>query len=251
MQSRRSGNPLWRLYEVFVMVFGLGLLAVICLLSIPLFLLLFITLPRRWHRAVSRRIIRWGFQAYLRTLHWVCQIRTDLHELDGLQDEGPLIIIANHPSLLDAVMLLSCSSKATCVLKASLLHNPLYGVGARMARYVSNENPRRMIEGACRELEHGAHFILFPEGGRSREFPISSLSGACILMSKKSQVPMQTVILEFSTPYLGKHWGLFTPPVLPLTIRARLGRRFAPPELTAQALTELETYFRSELPTKD
>lgn len=233
------------------MVFGLGLLALICLASIPLFLLLFVTLPRRWHRLVSRHIIRFGFRAYLWTLHWVCQIRTDLHELDGLQDEGPLIVIANHPSLLDAVMLLSCSPKATCVLKASLLANPLYGVGARMARYVSNEDPRRMIEGASRELQHGAHFILFPEGGRSREFPISPLSSACILMSKQSRAPIQTVILEFSTPYLGKHWGLFTPPILPLDIRARLGRRFEPPVVTAQALSELDSYFRSELPVRN
>ncbi len=247
MQTRRSGNPLWRLYEIFVMVFGLGLLALICLLSIPLFLPLYVVLPRRWHRPVSRHIVRYAFQAYLATLHWVCQIRTDLHELAGLQEEGPLIIIANHPSLLDAVMLLSCSPKGSCVLKASLLHNPLYGVGARMARYVSNEDPRRMIEGACRELQHGAHFILFPEGGRSRELPISSLSSACILLSKQSRVPIQTVILEFSTPYLGKHWGLFTPPVLPLTIRARLGRRFEPPEITAKALSELDSYFRDEL----
>lgn len=231
------------------MCFGLGLLAVICLGSVPLFLVLYFVLPRRWHRAVSRRIVRYGFRAYLGTLHLFCQIHCDLTELSDLDQEGPLIIIANHPSLLDAVMLLSCSNKATCVLKASLLNNPLYGVGARMARYVSNEDPRRMIEDGCRELEHGAHFILFPESGRSREFPLSELSSACILLSKQSQVPMQAVILEFSTPYLGKQWGLFNPPVLPLRIHARLGRRFDPPKVTAEALSELDAYFRSELRT--
>lgn len=247
MGQERSGNPLWRLYEVFVMVFGLGLLAVICLLSIPFFLLLYVALPRRWHKRVSRWFVRLGFRFYLATLHTVCQIRTDLSHLASLDRHEPLIVIANHPSLLDAVMLLSCLPDATCVLKASLLRNPLYGVGARMAGYVSNENARRMIEGACHELEQDAHFILFPEGGRSREFPISAFSSACILLSKQSQVPVQTVVLEFSTPYLGKHWGLFTPPVLPLQIRARLGRRFAPPEFTAQAVSELESYFQQEL----
>lgn len=229
------------------MVFGLGLLALICLLSIPLFLLLYIVLPRRWHKPVSRRLIRLAFQTYLAALRRICQVRVDWQDLATLQQDAPLIVIANHPSLLDAVLLLACLPNASCVLKAGLLNNPLFGVGARMAGYVSNAEPRRMIAASSRELQEGAHFILFPEGGRSRRVPLSPFSSACILLSKHSGIPMQAVIFEFSTPYLGKHWGLFTPPVLPLHIRVRVGRRFAPPEFTGQALAELEGYFRSEL----
>ncbi len=247
MTPRRSGNPLWRLYEVVAMCIGLGLLALICLHSIPLFALLYVALPRRWHKPVSRRLIRWGFRAYLAVLRGVCLVRLDTRELDTLGHDESLIVIANHPSLLDAVILLASLPNATCVLKASLLNNPLFGVGARMAGYVSNADPRQMVADSCRELQDGAHFILFPEGGRTRDFPLSPLGSACIVLSKQSGVPMQAVILEFSTPYLGKHWGLFTPPQLPLVIRARLGRRIAVPQLTAPALAELEAYFRSEL----
>jgi 1-acyl-sn-glycerol-3-phosphate acyltransferase len=229
------------------MCIGLGLLAVMCLLSIPLFALLYVALPRRWHKPVSRRLIRLGFRAYLAVLRGVCQVRLDTSDLAALGHDESLIVIANHPSLLDAVILLGCLPNATCVLKASLLNNPLFGVGARMAGYVSNAEPRQMIADSCRELQQGAHFVLFPEGGRTRAFPLSPLGSACIVLSKQSGVPMQAVILEFSTPYLGKHWGLFNPPVLPLLIRARLGRRFAPPQLTAPALAELESYFREEL----
>lgn len=247
MTHRRSGNPLWRGYEMFAMGFGLGLLVLICLLSIPLFALVYVALPRRRHKPVSRRVIRFGFRLYLRLLSSVCQVRLDLDALAVLDREEPLIVIANHPSLLDAVLLLASLPNASCVLKASLLRNPLLGVGARMAGYVSNEEPRRMITQACEELRHGAHVILFPEGTRSTDFPISPFGSACVVLAKHSRAPLQTVLLEFSTPYLGKRWGLLTPPVLPLHIRARLGRRFEPPELTALALTELEAYFRSEL----
>lgn len=251
MRQQRSGKLLWRLYEVFAMGFGLSLLALLCLLSIPVFLLLYVALPRRWHPRASRRLVRFGFRSYLALLRGICRVRIDLRELAALEHERPLIIIANHPSLLDAVLLLGSLPNASCVFKASLLRNPLFGVGARMAGYVSNEEARKMITEACHALQQGAHFILFPEGGRSREFPLSPFSSACILLSRQSQAPMQAVILEFSTPYLGKDWGLFTPPVLPLTIRARLGRRFEPPAVTAQALSELDSYFRSELPPKD
>lgn len=247
MKHRRSGKLLWRAYELFAMCFGLGLLALICLLCIPLFALLYVALPRRWHKPAARRLISHGFRVYLAALRGVCQVRLDLRDLDLLDQQQPLIIVANHPSLLDAVILLSRLPNASCVLKASLLNHPLFGVGARMAGYVSNAEPRQMIAGSGQELRQGAQFILFPEGGRTREFPLSPLSGACILLSKQSRVPMQAVILEFSTPYLGKRWGLFTPPVLPLTIRARLGRRFEPPVASGPALAELEAYFRTEL----
>lgn len=248
MQYRRSANPLWRLYEIMVMGTGLGLLALICLGSIPLFIVLFVLLPRRWHRSVSRQIISLGLRGYLWVLHWLCQIRTDLKALAPLRQERSLILIANHPSLLDAVMLLACFPNGTCVMKASLLNNPLYGVAARMAGYVSNAEPKKMIEDSCVELQQGAHFIIFPEGGRSREFPVSRFSSASLLLSRMSKTPLQSIVFEFSTPYLGKNWGLFTPPVLPLTIRARLGQRMEPAQAAEPgALAELEAYFRREL----
>jgi 1-acyl-sn-glycerol-3-phosphate acyltransferase len=248
MMDRALARLLWRGYEMLAMVVGLGLLALGCLHSIPLFALLYLVLPRRWHRPVSRRLIHWGFRLYLAALRTLCQVRLDLRELEPLRHgQAPLIVIANHPSLLDAVLLLSVLPNASCVLKAGLLHNPLFGVGARMAGYVSNEDPRQMIRDSTRSLHEGAQFILFPEGTRTTEFPLNPLSSACILLSKQSRVPLQTVILEFSTPYLGKHWGLLRPPALPLSICARLGRRFEPPEYTGEALSELERYFRQEL----
>jgi hypothetical protein len=58
---------------------------------------------------------------------------------------------------------------------------------------------------------------------------------------------VQTLIIEFSTPYLGKAWPLWRRPVLPLSCRIRLGRRFEPPADVAAFTAELEAYFRSEM----
>jgi 1-acyl-sn-glycerol-3-phosphate acyltransferase len=254
MQYQRSGGLLWRLYEVWVMFFGLGLFALICLGSIPLFLLLYVLLPRRWHRPASRALASGGFSAYLWVLDHACAIHVDASALRVLRHEPRLILIANHPSLLDAVILLGSFPNAACVLKDALRENPLYGVGARMAGYVSNRNAKAMIEDASRALRVGCHFVLFPEGGRTREFPLSPFSSACVLLSRHSGVDIQTVVLDFSSPYLGKNWGLFTPPVLPLKIHARLGPRVCAPlssvsssVTSAEASAELEALFRHEL----
>ena len=60
-------------------------------------------------------------------------------------------------------------------------------------------------------------------------------------------VPVQTVLIEFSTPYLGKAWPLFRRPQLPLSCRIRLGRRFEPPSNVQAFTAEIEAYFRAEL----
>lgn len=243
----RSRNPLWSAYEALVMVVGLGSFALLCIGAIPLFALYRLGLPRRSHRRAVRVTISRGFRGYLRMLGALCAIHSDTRELETLRSAGPLIIIANHPSLLDAVVLISRLPNATCIMKSGLLANPLYGFAARMAGYVSNADAERMLAHSRNELALGSSFVFFPEGGRSREFPVSRFSGACVLLSRLTKTPIQTVFLDFSSPYLGKRWGLFTPPVLPLRIRARLGRRFAPEEMHPAARGELERYFQAEV----
>jgi hypothetical protein len=66
------------------------------------------------------------------------------------------------------------------------------------------------------------------------------------LIANRSKIPVQTLLIEFSTPYLGKAWPLFRRPVLPLSCRIRLGRRFPPPSNVQAFSAELDTYFSSE-----
>jgi 1-acyl-sn-glycerol-3-phosphate acyltransferase len=236
------------------MSIGLGLFALICLGSVPIFVAMYFLVPKRHHRSYSRVLISWGFRAYLKTLSAVCGITAEATELRKLNDQR-LIIIANHPSLLDAVILFACFPCACCIIKASLLQNVLFGVGARMAGYISNQDAGTMMEQARQELDLGGQLIIFPESGRTRSFPISPFSTASSLISKMTDTPIQCVFLDFSTPYLGKDWGLFTPPVIPLKIDARIGDQIAPPSNATRACQELETYYRNEvraawIPTK-
>ena len=248
MTDRRpGGNPLWAVYETIAMVIGLGTLALICLGWLPFALLLRPLLPRRRAQAIGRGFIANGFRCYLRILEICCACRFDLGELDRLRDEGPLIVAANHPSLLDAVMIVSRLPNAVCVMKASLMDNLLFGAAARLARYIRNDAPLAMILNARQALQDGARLVIFPEGTRTGNFPLDPCSPSTGLIANRARVPVQTVLIEFTTPYLGKAWPLFRRPQLPLTCRIRLGRRFAPPT-DVQAFTgELEAYFRAEL----
>ena len=246
-ESRPGGTALWRAYEALAMAIGLGSLALLCLLWMPLATLLHLLVPRRAGRVLGRRCISFGFRVYLRILELLCGCRFDLAALDALRDERPLIVAANHPSLLDAVMIVSRLPDAVCVMKASLMDNLLFGSAARLARYIRNDPPLKMILAARDELSRGAQLVIFPEGTRTLDFPVDPCLPSVGLISSRSAVPVQTLLIEFSSPYLGKAWPLFRRPELPLHCRIRLGTRFDPPKNMEAFARELEASFRREL----
>lgn len=248
----RSDSLIWRLYEGLAMVLGLGALALLCVVWLP-FAALLLLLPARIGRPAARRVHSLAFRCYLAFLSAVCACQFDLAALDELQSQGPLVVVANHPSLLDAVMIISRMPNAVCIMKAALLGNPLFGLASRVAGYIPNVGPLEMVLHAREALEHGAQLLIFPEGSRTRNFPVDACSASAGVIAKASGMPVQAVLIECSTPYLGKRWPLWRPPQLPLSFRVVLGRRFGPfdsshPSEDAGTLThEMETYFRSEL----
>jgi 1-acyl-sn-glycerol-3-phosphate acyltransferase len=233
-------------YEYIAMALGLGVLAFVCFWGLP-FALCFLILPGKWRIPLGRRTIATSFTAYLWFLRVFCLVRLDCSALDKLQLDRPLIVVANHPSLLDAVILLSRLPRATCVMKATLKGNPLFGPVARFSGYISNENPLKLIKQSCDELADGAHLVIFPEGTRTLEFPVNAFGQTAALIAQRSSVPIQTLLIHFSSPYLGKNWPLFRKPTLPLRITVQLGQRFAASDNKEMLTQKLETYYRQHL----
>ncbi|MBI4998900.1 MAG: 1-acyl-sn-glycerol-3-phosphate acyltransferase [Rhodocyclales bacterium] len=246
---RRPGRALWLAYENVAMVLGLGFLACLCLLWLPFALVLHALLPRRLGQPIGRLLIMAGFRIYLRFLGLFCACRFDLAELDALRREQPLVLVANHPSLLDAVMIISRFPDMVCVMKAALMNNILLGSAARLARYIPNDAPLDVVLRARKALCDGAHLLIFPEGTRTGVFPVDACTASAGLIAQRAQVPVQSLLIEFNSPYLGKAWPLWRRPELPLHFRVRVGRRFAPPTDVAAFGSELEAYFRAELET--
>ncbi|MCL2243190.1 MAG: 1-acyl-sn-glycerol-3-phosphate acyltransferase [Treponema sp.] len=76
------------------------------------------------------------------------------------------IIVANHPSLLDVVMLLSLIPNADCIVNAYLKRNVLTGIVLQL--YILGSRDLDDILNSCTEsLNQGNCLIIFPEGTRT------------------------------------------------------------------------------------
>jgi len=248
--GERGSKPKVRraaLHETLRLHLGYLLLGMFCLAISVAALPMGLLLPRESSKRWGRRLISASTRAYLKMLALMGACRFDLSELDALRDAPPMVIAPNHPGLLDALMVLSALPNATCVMKADIVNNFVFGAAARVAGYVRNMPLRTMVQLTIDNLHQGSHVLLFPEGTRTTRFPIGRLQGTCGLIAKNAGVPVQAVFIETDSGFLGKGWQLLWTPRMPITYRVRLGKRFDPPTHSARFVGELERYFQSEL----
>ncbi|HEX4234302.1 MAG TPA: lysophospholipid acyltransferase family protein [Caldimonas sp.] len=205
-------------------------------------------------RAAAGRLGRVGISFIYRSC-WATAERFGLMELDSsaldtLRDEpGGLIVAANHPSMLDALVVVARLPRGVCVMKADLLRNIFLGGGARLAQYIRNDVGRGMVRDAVASLREGNQLVLFPEGTRTVTTPINAFKPGITLIAHLAEVPIQTVVIETFSPYLTKGWPLLKAPPVPVRVRLRLGRRFAADPDHRALLQRIERYFAEELGT--
>ena len=236
-----------RAYEYGALWFGLGLLGIMTLTWSLLAIPLYYVLPTQWATPLGRWASKTTCRIYLGALGLIGACRFELHTLDALRGEPPLVIAPNHPGLLDALLVLSRLPNIACIMKADIVDNVFLGAGARLAGYIRNDAPRSMIKQAVTELKSGSHLLLFPEGTRTTRWPINACTPAAALIASRAQVPIQTIFIETDSAYLSKGWPLWRRPTMPITYRIRLGRRFAPTQQASELTAELERYFIDEL----
>ncbi len=240
----------WTLLIVRWLVFY-GLLLLLALISLVwnfLALVLHPLMGEDLGRRVGRAGIAYGYRLFWTVAEVVGVMRLDVRELDRLGDEpGGLVLVANHPTLLDGVMLASRLPRASCIMSSKLLGNVFIGAGARFARYICSDQPLAMIKKAVADVRAGALLIIFPEGTRTVDRVVNPFKPGVTLIAKKAGVPLQTVFIETRSPYLTKGWSILRAPPFPIVIDVRLGKRFEPEADHGKLLVDLEAYFLTNL----
>ncbi len=118
---------------------------------------------------VSRRVIGLLCGLYIRTLRGLCLLSYQCDDFSQLDCRGKLII-ANHPTLLDAVFLMALIPNATFIAKAAMTRHFFTGAIARLAGYIANDQDGvALLESAKQSLANGEALVIFPEGTRTTD----------------------------------------------------------------------------------
>jgi 1-acyl-sn-glycerol-3-phosphate acyltransferase len=204
-------------------------------------------LPRRAGAPVGQFMIMAGFRYFVGLMRLTGIIKCDLTALDALRGRSSVIIAPNHPTLLDAVLVISRLPRVVCTAKAELLENPFLGGSARLAGFLRNDVATRLVREASRQLRAGRQLLIFPEGTRTRGECVDAFKGGFALIAKQAGATVQTVFIESNSHFLGKGWPLLKKPEFPLVYRVRLGSTFAVEGDLHDFVARLHEYYRREI----
>lgn len=123
---------------------------------------------------------------------------------------GPAILVSNHQSLVDILVLFGLYRPFKWVSKASVFKVPLVGWNMHLNRYVSlvrgdKESIARMYDACERWLSRGVPVLLFPEGTRSPDGEVKAFKDGAFKLAVQRRCPVIPIALTGTAAALPKH----------------------------------------------
>jgi 1-acyl-sn-glycerol-3-phosphate acyltransferase len=239
-------------------VFGLGGLVVLCLLFPLLRLLVW---RRSLRQTMARDIVSLSFWLFCRLMTGVGVTSYEVRGIEKLQRRG-LLVVANHPSLIDVVMLISLLRQPDCVVKAAAWRNPFMLGPVSLCGFIRNQNGPQLIDDCIASVRSGSNLIIFPEGTRTRMEAlhlrqVNPLQRGTANIAVRGNLPLTPVVITVSEPVLTKQQPWYQVPLrrphFVLTVfddldPAHLVPANATPTLAARKVEEhLSDFFNREL----
>lgn len=239
------------------MIFCMGLFAIGAMLLALLLAPLSCLLPSEaQRRRLARRSIQQWVWLYVRFLRSLGLFSVHFENIELLHQQG-VLVVANHPTLMDAILLMSVMPNATFIVKAAMARNPITRWIVALAGYIPNDEVGVELVGkAAAALRAGETLMIFPEGTRTENGQLKLKRGAANI-ALAAGCPLLPVVIDCQPLALSKDAPWYCIPhrpphfilrVLPAMTLAGLVDVSQPPGLQARALTAvLHAYLHDEL----
>ncbi|AFG37134.1 lysophospholipid acyltransferase family protein [Spirochaeta africana] len=191
------------LISLFVWVFCI-------LIAIPLFLtgiiILGLTLPfDRRRRVLHQYSCFWASIYTWINPFWAIHITGR----ENIRPDTPYMIISNHQSLVDILVLYRLFKHFKWVAKAELFKIPVFGWHMALNRYIRLDRMDRrsqfkMLKTAIRTVEQGSSVLIFPEGTRTADGTLRRFKEGAFVIAQKAKVPIVPIVINGSFASLPK-----------------------------------------------
>jgi 1-acyl-sn-glycerol-3-phosphate acyltransferase len=196
-------NRYWRIFGtgLSLMAVGIGGVFVFPVINV-------VIREHQRRKVLARNLIRLTFLGIARSM---CAFGVFHYETTGLQrlERQGLLILANHPTLIDIVFLMAFVPQADCIVKARLWRNPFTRATVRAAGYIRNDDDGvRVIEDCIASVREGGNLIIFPEGTRTTGDGSINLKRGAAHIAVRAQCNITPVLIRCVPPMLvkGKTW---------------------------------------------
>lgn len=144
-----------------------------------------IRLLRRWFFRFKKEVTCAFFRLWL----------NDIHGKERIPKEGPVIIICNHTSYYDWILLTAIYPKKYIVFvgNQAITSRPIVNwfMQWNILIYIATDSPGvKFFKEIMRKLKEGKIVVMFPEGARSRDGIMKKPKSGFVKLAFKSKVPI-------------------------------------------------------------
>jgi len=191
------------------------------------------------------RMVLWWLQVS-------CHVRIDLKGLENIPDSA-CVVLSNHQSTLETLLLQSVLVPVTTVVKKQLLYIPFFGWAYALLKPISirRDFPRQALKEVIRQgrqrLASGISVLIFPEGTRGSSGRLGKFHRSGPALALAASVPILPVVHNS-----GKVWRARQFLKRSGDVRFVIGRPIEVQGQTPKALTEqVRAWMQSELEQLD
>lgn len=161
-------------------------------------LIFLLTLPfDRRQVAVHKFSCAWSFIVLKANFMW----RTRVSGKKNIDRKETYIMVSNHQSGADIIVLYLLWSTYKWVAKKSLYAVPFIGWNMYLNRYitvdrVSKSSMRRMLTEATKTLKSGCSVMIFPEGTRSKDGRLQAFKTGAFHLALENGMPILPIVIK-------------------------------------------------------
>ncbi len=225
--SSLSASKVFKLWRVLATGFSFALFGFGALVLGLVFAIFVYPLPldRLTKQVWTRNSMRGLLCLYIRIMRLLGLMRYEIDPALGEKTSGRLFI-ANHPTLLDVVFIISAVPDLNCIVKSALWRNPFTFAVVSMAGFIRNDT-EDLIEVAADSLRNGQNLIIFPEGTRTVDLNLLDFKRGIAHIAVAAGCLIKPIFVRCEPITLRKHEKWYQVPA-------------TPPCFTLQGLPELE-----------
>jgi 1-acyl-sn-glycerol-3-phosphate acyltransferase len=156
----------------------------------------------------AQRLIQRASHSFVRLSQALGAIRVCWHGAERLE-RRPILVVANHPSLIDTPLLTSRMPQADFVVSPEWSRNPYLRRAAAAAGYLRADRGADVVDDAVARLRAGRSVVIFPEGSRTPREGLRRFQRGAAHIALRAGCDLVPVLIQVTPRTLmkGQRWS--------------------------------------------
>lgn len=151
-----------------------------------------------------QHLIQMTFELFCKIMKFTGAIDYSITGAEKLSQDRGCLIIANHPSLIDYVLIASQLRQCDCLVKAAIWENPFIKRIVQAAGYIPNREPEALFAQCDERFSDGNVLLIFPEGTRTKLGLSAKLQRGAAQIAVRSRVDVRVIHITVKPSFLTK-----------------------------------------------